>query len=149
MDCKTLAREQSSYVFPTLYAEGQHLGQQHFLVGYRNSFQVVIGNSGGKAALQFNAFVLSALEQSLKILKFLQRLGNGVAQGDKQLKDGVHIELDDVVANAQMPYGKVVMVYAVNRHIEYFQIFFRAKETTLISNFKINSNEFQALGKFG
>ena len=49
-------------------------------------------------------------------------LGNRITERDEQLIDGIDIELDNIVANAQMSHGKVVVVDAVNGHIEYFEV---------------------------
>ncbi len=48
-----------------------------------------------------------------------------------------------------MPYGKVVMVNSVYRHIEYFHFFLHAQKAVVISYLKIDRNKFQTLRNLG
>ena len=123
-----------------LDAELEHAGQEEPAVGDGHRLAVVVREGEGKASLNLHAGALGGLEELLHLLEAGKSLGDGVAEGDEELVEGIELYLDDFVAETEMADGEEILVDAVLGHVEDLEIL----DGSVAVGF--NLDEFEPLG---
>ena len=103
----------------TLDDELKLVGKEWLMLVNIHCLQIFTGEEGLEAALDYAHGAIWLFIEGLKFFHSLYCVGDVVAKGNVEAIDRIQFYLDNLVSDAHVSYVEPIMVYVVNRNIDY------------------------------